>query len=241
MPGAVLTRLDHYLVEQGLAATRTKAQELIRSGAVSVDGTVMRKPALGIEAQHVEVTEAMPYVSRAALKLKGFLPMVPFACGGMDALDIGASTGGFTQVLLEAGAVHVTAVDVGSDQLHALLRDDPRVTSIERTDIRKFDPTKRYDLVTSDVSFISLLHILDDVDRLAKRWIILLFKPQFEVGRDAARDRRGVVTDPAAVGAAAERFEAACRDRGWRLHLKAEAAITGKEGNSETCYCYERG
>lgn len=234
-------RLDHYLVDAGMAPTRTKAQQLVKEGAVKVDGETVCKPAFAIEDQRVEVTEAMPYVSRAALKLKGFLPQLPFACAGMDVLDIGASTGGFTQVLLEEGAARVTAVDVGSDQLHLLLRDDPRVESVERTDIRHFTPGRRYALVTSDVSFISLHHILDDVERLAERWIVLLFKPQFEVGRDAARDRRGVVTDIRAARAAAERFEAACAARGWRLHAKADAAIKGKEGNSETCYCYERG
>jgi len=240
MPGAVLKRLDHYLVEAGLAETRSKAQQLVRSGAVTVDGSVVRKPAFGVAEQHVELIETMPYVSRAALKLKGFLPALPFACEGMTALDIGASTGGFTEVLLEAGAAQVDAVDVGRDQLHPRLGSNPRVRSFEQTDIRRFAPGRTYDLVTSDVSFISLHHILDDVDRLAARWIILLFKPQFEVGREAARDRRGVVTDRKVVVDAMAAFEAACAARGWVLRSKAEAAISGKEGNRETCYCYEK-
>ncbi|UFS63407.1 TlyA family RNA methyltransferase [Sulfurimonas sp. HSL-3221] len=234
-------RLDHYLVEAGLAPTRSKAQQLVKSGSVTVDGSVVTKPAFAVESQQVEVTEAMPYVSRAALKLKGFLPSLPFDVTGMSALDIGASTGGFTQVLLEAGAAAVDAVDVGRDQLHPDIKADPRVRSFEQTDIRRFMPDRTYDVVTSDVSFISLHHILDDVERLAGRWIVLLFKPQFEVGREAARDRKGVVTDPAAVAKAMADFEAACAARGWQQRAKASAAITGKEGNSETCYCFEKG
>ena len=233
-------RLDQYLVEAGLAETRSKAQQCIKAGAVTVDGAVVRKPAFVLAEQQVTLAEPMPYVSRAALKLRGFLPALPFACTGMTALDIGASTGGFTQVLLEAGAVRVDAVDVGTDQLHPTLKNDARVRSFERTDIRHFTPGHTYDLVTSDVSFISLHHILGDVDRLAGRWIILLFKPQFEVGREARRDRRGVVTDAVAVARATEAFEAACGARGWRLCAKAAAAIAGKEGNTETCYCYEK-
>lgn len=228
------------MTEAGLAETRTKAQQLIKTGAVTVDGEVVRKPAFVCDGQQVAVTEHMPYVSRAALKLKGFLPALPFECAGMTALDIGASTGGFTQVLLEAGAAQVDAVDVGTDQLHPTLKNDPRVRSLEQTDIRRFAPERTYELVTSDVSFISLHHILKDVDRLAGHWIILLFKPQFEAGREARRDRHGVVTDTAAVAKAMEAFEAACGARGWQLRAKEEAAIAGKEGNTETCYCYEK-
>ncbi len=233
-------RLDHYLVHSALARTRSQAQELIRNGSVTVDGSVVRKPAFTVEAQAVEVTEPLPYVSRAALKLKGFLPELPFSCRGMSALDIGASTGGFTQVLLEAGAAHVDAVDVGTDQLHPSLRGDARVRSVEQTDIRRYEPGCTYDLVTSDVSFISLLHILDDVQRLADHWIILLFKPQFEVGREAKRDKKGVVTDAKAIEKAMAAFENACAAHGWQLRAKADAVISGKEGNSETCYCYEK-
>jgi len=233
-------RLDHYLVEAGLAETRTKAQQLIRSGAVTVGGSVVIKPSFAVSEQEVAVTQPLAYVSRAALKLKGFLPSLPFSCVGLECLDIGASTGGFTQVLLEEGAAHVDALDVGTGQLHTTLRSDERVRNLEQTDIRRFAPGQTYDLVTSDVSFISLLHILDDVDRLAGHWIVLLFKPQFEVGREARRDRRGVVTDAAAVEKAMAVFENACEAKGWLLRAKEEAVIAGKEGNSETCYCYEK-
>ncbi len=233
-------RLDRYLVEAGFCESRTKAQELIRGGAVRVGGAVVTKPSAAVENAAVEVAETPRYVSRAALKLKGVLPDLPFSVEGMHALDIGASTGGFTEVLLEAGAASVDAVDVGRDQLHPSLRADARVRSFEQTDIRRFEPGRTYDLVTSDVSFISLHHILADVDRLAARWIVLLFKPQFEVGREAKRDKKGVVTDRGAVDAARSRFEAACEALGWKPVLHRLAKISGKEGNLEECYCYEK-
>lgn len=233
-------RLDHYLVEMKLAPTRSKAQQLIKEKKVFVDGKTASKASLKIEGQEVSLSDEKIYVSRAAYKLKGFLPELPFSVAGMHVLDIGASTGGFTQVLLEEGAASVTAVDVGTDQLHPSLRSDPRVSSIENTDIRAFESENAFDLVTSDVSFISLLHILDAVDRLAGRWIVLLFKPQFEVGREAKRDRHGVVQDEKAVAAAMERFESACEKRGWKLIVKRASALKGKEGNVEQCYCFEK-
>ena len=235
-------RLDQYLVERCGLYSRNKAQELVKAGKVRVAGSVVLKPSHKVaEDDSVELEQTGLYVSRAAQKLKGFLPGLPFSPEGMEALDIGASTGGFTQVLLEVGAAHVDAVDVGSEQLHPELRNDSRVTSVENMDIRKFEPQKRYDLVVSDVSFISLLHILDDVDRLASQWIVLLFKPQFEVGREAKRDRNGVLKDPKAVMRAMLRFEDACTVKGWEQVAKEESKLLGKEGNVEYCYCFKRG
>jgi len=159
---------------------------------------------------------------------------------GMSALDIGSSTGGFTQVLLEGGVAEVTAVDVGRDQLHTSLKNDERVRSYEGCDIREFKSDKEFDIVVSDVAFISLLYILDVVDRLAKDKIILLFKPQFEVGREAKRDRNGVVTDEKAILNAMIKFEDACALLGWKLILKSPSKLTGKEGNLEYCYFFEK-
>lgn len=234
-------RLDQYLSEQGKVFSRNKAQELVRSGKVTVAGKVVTKPSHKVEADDDVIIEPTAmYVSRAALKLKGFLPSLPFSVEGMEALDIGASTGGFTQVLLEERVTQVDAVDVGVGQLHPEISGDDRVTSWEGTDIRHFDPKKRYDVVVSDVSFISLQYILDDVDRLALRWIVLLFKPQYEVGREAKRDRHGVVQDTAAIAEAMQRFETACHLKGWHLIAKEASTLPGKEGNIEYCYCYER-
>lgn len=233
-------RLDHYLVQKQIAPTRSKAQQMIKEGLVKVGGVTVMKPACTVENDNVAVEQHTRYVSRAALKLKNFLPHLPFEVHGMSTLDVGASTGGFTQVLLEENAKSVDTVDVGTDQLHAALREDHRVRCFEQTDIRAFNATAPYDLVVSDVSFISLLHILDSVDRLAARWIVLLFKPQFEVGREAKRNAKGVVQDEKAIKLAQWRFENACEALGWRPIARQDASIAGKEGNREQCYCFEK-
>lgn len=233
-------RLDQYLVEHEGLFSRNKAQELIKAGKVQVAGRVVTKPSHPVQGEVVEVEQTPMYVSRSAMKLKWFLPELPFSPEGLDALDIGASTGGFTQVLLESGAAHVISVDVGSDQLHETLRENPNVDSVEKTDIRQYDPQRTFELVVSDVSFISLLHILDDVERLSSKWIILLFKPQFEVGRDAKRDRNGVVQDKKAIAKAMEKFEDACALLQWTMVAKTASKLSGKEGNVEYCYCFRK-
>ncbi len=233
-------RLDQYLVEQCGIFSRNKAQELIKAGKVTVGTKVIKKPAFQVDDETVSVAEGDHYVSRAAWKLRGFLKEIELDVQQMEALDVGASTGGFTQVLLENGAEHVYAVDVGSDQLHPSLRNDERVTSIENTDIRDYDPERTFELVVSDVSFISLMHILESIDALASRHIILLFKPQFEVGREIKRDKKGVVTDHKAIDKAMIRFEDAASLQGWDLKLKSPSVLSGKEGNIEYCYYFEK-
>ncbi len=233
-------RLDNFLVSEGFVDSRNKAQELIKDKKVFVDDKIVVKSSFKIDTQKVRIVSDKLYVSRAALKLKSFLPLLPFTCKGMRALDIGSSTGGFTEVLLEEEVLHVDAVDVGKEQLHVSLKEDKRVTSYEQTDIRKFHSDRRYDIVTSDVSFISLNHILDDVERLADEWIILLFKPQFEVGREVKRDNNGVVKDEKAIAKAMMGFEDTCKIKGWKLIAKEQAHIRGKEGNIEYCYCYKK-
>ncbi len=234
-------RLDNYLVEQSLAQSRTKAQTLIKKGYVSVNSKVILKSAYKLDAEDkVLVQEHENYVSRAAYKLSAFLDELQLDLNCKNALDIGASTGGFTQVLLEAGVSQVSAVDVGREQLHQSLKNDKRVLSYESCDIRKFASEHTFDIVVSDVSFISLLYILDDVDRLANGNIILLFKPQFEVGREAKRDKNGVVVDEKAILKAMLKFEDSCKLKGWKLLLKSPSKLTGKEGNLEYCYCFEK-
>lgn len=234
-------RLDNYLVENSLAESRNKAQTLIKEGHVSVNSKVCLKSSHKIEENDVvEVKEHKNYVSRSAFKLSAFLDELKLDVKDKIALDIGSSTGGFTQVLLEYGAAEVTAVDVGKEQLHVSLKEDARVHSFESCDIREFKSDKKFDLVVSDVAFISLLNILDDVDRLSSDKIILLFKPQFEVGREAKRDKNGVVTDEKAILHAMIKFEDTCELKGWKRVLKSPSQITGKEGNLEYCYCYEK-
>ncbi|RLA72792.1 MAG: TlyA family RNA methyltransferase [Epsilonproteobacteria bacterium] len=233
-------RLDQWLIDQRKSLTRTKAQQIIKDGHVLVNGERILKPSFQIADQEVVVDEVKVYVSRSAYKLKNFLPSLPFRVNDLNALDIGSSTGGFTQVLLEEGAAHVMAVDVGKGQLHESLLGDRRVTSLENTDIRQYNPGAVYELITSDVSFISLLHILEQVDLLASRWIILLFKPQFEVGRNVKRDKNGVVQDNKAIENAKQRFEEACRALEWELILTEPSSLKGKEGNIEYCYCFKK-
>ncbi|OIP55691.1 MAG: TlyA family rRNA (cytidine-2'-O)-methyltransferase [Helicobacteraceae bacterium CG2_30_36_10] len=234
-------RLDNYLVENNLAGSRTKAQAMIKDGFVVINGEVMLKSSLKIsKSDEVRVKEHKEYVSRSAHKLASFLDELKIDISAKRALDIGSSTGGFTQVLLEYGVSEVTAVDVGKEQLHESLKNDPRVHSFESCDIRDFKSETQFDLVTSDVAFISLLNILEDIDRLACGNIILLFKPQFEVGREAKRDKNGVVTDDKAILKAMIKFEDTCSIKGWKLKLKSPSKLTGKEGNLEYCYCYER-
>ena len=235
-----MIRLDNYLVEKNLTDSRNKAQALIKKGLVSVNSKLILKSAFKVEDNDaVEVGEHDNYVSRSAHKLKSFLEELDLDISGMCALDIGSSTGGFTQILLEKNVKEVSAVDVGKEQLHKSLKEDARVKSYESCDIRKFESDEPFELVVSDVSFISLLNILDDVERLACGNIILLFKPQFEVGREAKRDNHGVVTDEKAITKAMIKFEDACKLKGWKLLLKSPSKLTGKEGNLEYCYYYK--
>ncbi|WP_152183605.1 23S rRNA (cytidine-2'-O)-methyltransferase TlyA [Sulfurimonas indica] len=234
-------RLDNYLVEKGVCESRNKAQQIIKEALVSVDGKVVKKPSFKVEEESkVEIAEHKSYVSRAAYKLLYFLDEIELDVTNKRALDIGSSTGGFTQVLLERGVGEVSCVDVGHDQLHHSLREDSRVRVYEGCDIRKFESDKPYELIVSDVAFISLLHILDDVQRLASQDIILLFKPQFEVGREAKRDKNGVVLDKKAVSNAMIRFEDACKLKSWELVKKAPAKLAGKDGNLEYCYYFRK-
>jgi len=236
-----LTRLDNYLVENNLCESRNRAQAVIKEGLVSVNDSIIKKSSYKVdESDEVSIKEHKSYVSRSAHKLDAFLNELDLDVKAKEALDIGASTGGFTQVLLEREVLEVSAVDVGRDQLHKSLREDARVSSYEACDIRDFKSKKTFDLVVSDVAFISLLNILDDVDRLASEDIILLFKPQFEVGREAKRDNNGVVLDKKAILNAMIKFEDACKLKGWNLMVKSASKLTGKEGNLEYCYYYKK-
>ena len=234
-------RLDNYLVEKEFVDSRNKAQTIIKEGLVSVNAKPIKKASFKVEeGADVSVEDYKKYVSRAAFKLAEFLEELNLDVSGKIALDIGSSTGGFTQVLLEANAKEVSAVDVGTDQLHKSIREDERVHVYESCDIRKFESDKEFDLVVSDVAFISLLHILDDVDRLAFKDVILLFKPQFEVGREVKRDKNGVVLDKKAILNAMLKFEEACALKNWCLVKKSPSTLTGKEGNLEYCYYFNK-
>ncbi len=159
---------------------------------------------------------------------------------GVDVLDVGSSTGGFVQILLQRGAKSVTALDVGSSQLSEILRRDPRVIVRENTDIREFASEKKFDLITCDVSFISLNLILKSLASLAKSALVVLFKPQFEVGAEAKRNKKGVLKDEKAAGAARAKFERLCAELGLAVLHSGACKITGKEGNQEFFYLLKR-
>ena len=234
-------RLDAYLHLHAMAQSRNKAQELIKEGIVLVNGAVAQKSSYDVmQNDQVTLLEHKSYVSRAAWKLRNFLDTLTLDLHAKRALDIGSSTGGFTQVLLEEGVLSVDAVDVGTNQLHESIREEKRVHSFENCDIRTFNYEGCYEVIVSDVSFISLHHILDAINSMACGVIILLFKPQFEVGREVKRDKNGVVLDAKAILHAMEKFETACEALHWQLIAKEPSKITGKDGNLEYCYYFTK-
>ena len=228
-------RLDKYLVEEGYFESRNRAHDAIKAGKVKVDGKLPKASAKIDENSSVEVEDEKFYVSRAARKLENFLAEYPIDYKGKRALDIGSSTGGFAQIVLENGVGSLDCVDVGSDQLHISLRNHEKLSLHEDTDIRDFENDKPFELITCDVSFISILQILNDIDRLAKIGtdIVILYKPQFEVGKDVKRNSRGVVQDIDAIARRKESFEEEAKKLGWDLKYQALSEVAGKEGNQE--------
>jgi 23S rRNA (cytidine1920-2'-O)/16S rRNA (cytidine1409-2'-O)-methyltransferase len=232
-------RLDVALVERGLAASRERARALIMAGRVSVDGQVVSKAGATILAEAtVDIaTPDHPYVGRGGVKLAHALDDFHLDPAGKRALDIGASTGGFTDVLLQRGAASVVALDVGHGQLHWRLRNDPRVEVRDGVNARALTATDvayPVDLVTIDVSFISLKHILPALPPLlaAGADVVALVKPQFEAGRDEV-GKHGIVSDPAVHDAVIERVTLDAGAAGLTRVAMAPAAITGATGNQE--------
>ena len=195
-------RLDSALAERGLVDSRDKAAELIRQRKVLVNGSVAEKPSRQVKSgDQIHVTELPRYVSRGGLKLEGALSRFEIIVEGLRILDVGSSTGGFTDCLLQHGAKSVTAVDVGTNQLHERIRNDSRVLSSERTNIRDFsDPEETgFDVVVADVSFTSVAALASTLLSLVREGgqLIILVKPQFEVGHRDASKGKGVIKDPA--------------------------------------------
>ncbi|QKF82657.1 TlyA family RNA methyltransferase [Halarcobacter ebronensis] len=234
-------RLDLYLTNHFDIQSRNKAHEFIKANKVKVDGKVITKPSFDIdETSKIELLEEEFYVSRAAYKLKYFLEEIKIELQNCEALDIGSSTGGFTQILLENSVKSVTCVDVGSNQLHERIKDDKRITFFENQDIRTFKTDKSFEVVTCDVSFISILNILKDINNLAKDKIIILFKPQFEVGTNVKRDKKGVVKDKEAIFKAKERFIGETKLLGWSLISSLPSKLEGKDGNEEELFYFNK-
>jgi 23S rRNA (cytidine1920-2'-O)/16S rRNA (cytidine1409-2'-O)-methyltransferase len=231
-------RLDKYLVENGYFESRNRAINAIKSNLIFVNKKMAKASTKIDKDSNIEIKESKFYISRAGEKLEGFLKESNLDIRDKIALDIGSSKGGFTQILLEYGVKSVDCVDVGSNQLHHLLRNNPKIDIFEKEDIRGFKSSKNYNLITCDVSFISILSIIDDIDRLAKQDIIILYKPQFEVGREAKRDKRGVVQDIQAIERARENFIIYIQKLNWRLIDIKESTIYGKNGNLEYIYYF---
>jgi 23S rRNA (cytidine1920-2'-O)/16S rRNA (cytidine1409-2'-O)-methyltransferase len=238
-------RADRLLVARGLFESRARAQAAIAAGLVRADGVTLRKPSDEIsDAAAIEAAPEHPYVSRGGVKLAAALDRFGLDAKDRICLDVGASTGGFADVLLRRGARRVYAVDVGRCQLHTRLRDNDRLVSLEDTDIRRLDHARlpdQPDFAVIDVSFISLKLVIPAVETLVKRraTLIALIKPQFEAGRGAVK--KGVVRDPelhAAVCAGIEQFIAA---RGWRVGGIIPSPVVGGDGNREFLIEAERG
>jgi 23S rRNA (cytidine1920-2'-O)/16S rRNA (cytidine1409-2'-O)-methyltransferase len=245
-------RLDQELVRRGLARSREHARALVESGRVTVSGVVAQKPATGVTTDVAVVVREEPsgpeYVSRGGHKLAGALAVFEprgLQVRGRRCLDAGASTGGFTDVLLRAGAAEVVAVDVGYGQLAWSLRTDDRVTVVDRTNVRELDPSLvggSVDLVVGDLSFISLRLVLDALLAVTRPDgdLALMVKPQFEVGKERL-GKGGVVRDPALRAEAVSAVAAAAAGRGWGAVAVARSPLPGPSGNVEFFLWLRRG
>ena len=235
-------RLDAALVSRGLVSGREKAKELIQNGFVKVNDIVVTKPTKTVfESDNIFCdSSSLKYVGRGGFKLEKAITLANLDLKGCMAMDVGASTGGFTDCMLQNGAAHVFAIDVGHDQLHASLRADTRVTSLENTDIRDFEkiaahiPPESVDFCSIDVSFISLTQILPHVLPFLSptATLVCLIKPQFEVGKADVK-KHGVVRDIRAHRRLLERFLLYFSNYKWPLRRLMVSPITGGEGNVE--------
>lgn len=239
------TRLDVLMVARGLAESRDWAQRLIRAGEVRVDGQVVDQPSKNV-LDTVDVVVAQPpkYVSRGGFKLEAALDHFQVNPAGMTCADVGSSTGGFTDCLLQRGAAKVFALDVGNNQLHWKLRNDPRVVVMEKVNVRFLDVLPEpIELAVIDVSFISLEMVLPKVFGWLRKaspsergqgegFVIALIKPQFEAGREKV-GKGGIVRDPAVHDEVLQRITAFCKSQGWPAQGIIPSPILGADGNKE--------
>lgn len=239
-------RLDQALEARGLLPSRARARDAVLRGTVTVNGSVATKPnqQVGPDDQIALDDPAAAYVSRAALKLVAGLDEGGIEPSGRVCLDLGASTGGFTQVLLERGAARVYAVDVGHDQLHQRVKADPRVVSLEGVNGRDLTMAlipEPIDLIVSDVSFVSILKVIDPVLTLAAPAAdaVILIKPQFEVGRGNV-GKGGIVSNEAAVAEAIQQVIAHFAEAGWAQRFAIGSPIAGGDGNREIVAGFRR-
>lgn len=230
-------RLDQAMVQRGVVPTRSQAESFIKLGQVKVNGDTAQKPGLLVDkADSIELVAKELYVSRAALKLASVAEMLGLNFSGKTVLDVGSSTGGFTDYALRHGAAKVIAVDVGSDQLHPSLRNDDRIELHEKTDIRDFKTDEEIDLVVADVSFISLRAILPAVAKLCghQTRIAAMVKPQFEAGQSSLK-HKGVIKNDKIRREILKDFENWAKQH-FIIVDKADSAVSGAQGNQERFY-----
>lgn len=226
-------RLDLLCVKLGIAQSRNKAKEFIHKGFIKVNEEICKKASFEVYDAKVELVETCVFVSRAGEKLWNFLLDFSLDFQGKSALDVGSSTGGFTQVLLKKRIKSVVCVDVGSNQLHKSIKKNPKVVFFENTDIRDFKSDEKFDFVLCDVSFIALKNILPCILTFAKDKIILLFKPQFEVGKEVKRNKKGVVQDKEKIKEALQNNLDLLKQNNLKILCVKKSKIKGKEGNEE--------
>lgn len=230
-------RLDQYIVELGLAESRNMAQELIKEGSVSLNEEICNKPAKDIKkGARVSVVKKKQWVSRGGKKLFDALKSFEIDVVGKTALDVGSSTGGFTQVLLQEGAEKIVAVDVGTNQLHQSLRNVPSISILEQTDIREISSklVDFFDLVVVDVAFISIEKVIKDIEVTAKKGgdIVVLYKPQFEAGKKNI-SKNGLVKKETEVQKMLGDFLNTLDQSSLHFVQSKNAYIKGKKGNQE--------
>lgn len=233
-------RLDAHITSLGLVPTRSQAESVIRLGKVTVDGKVIKKPGFFVRLDSViKLTETERYVSRAGLKLSSVADALGVDFKSKIVLDVGSSTGGFTDFALRRGASKVYAVDVGTDQLHPSLRDDERIELHEKTDIRGFAPNSTPQIVVIDVSFVSLRQILPHVASISDRntQILAMVKPQFEASRDQAS--KGVIKNDSVRRKILKDFEQWSRQY-FMIADKADSQVAGARGNRERFYLLKK-
>lgn len=234
-------RLDKELTRRGLTTTRSQAESWIKLGRVRVDGHVVTKPGFFVgSSSKLALNTPEQYVSRAGLKLSSVASVLRLDFAGKLVLDVGSSTGGFTDYSLQHGARKVIAVDVGTDQLHPSLRGDQRIELHEKTDIRGFQPSETPDIVVIDVSFVSLEQILPDVAAASgqKTQIIAMVKPQFEARRDQIT-HGGIVKNDRVRRDILKDFEAWAK-KYFVVQQKADSEVAGANGNRERFYLLKK-
>ncbi len=241
-----LIRADLLLIRQRIADSRSQAADLIRRGQVTANGKPVLKPGTLVDVNaHVALHQLPRYVSRGGLKLEPVLDQIQCDVKGKIALDCGASTGGFTDCLLQYGAKKVFAVDVGYGQLHWKLREDPRVIVMERINLRYLEPEQienPVDIITMDLSFISLKLVIPAVVRLltAPGWILAMVKPQFEAGKSKVGSG-GVVRDPKIIEAVLTDMGMYFGSLDFRVQNIIPAGVSGPKGNREYFFCMTQG